>query len=384
MKDCNIPMPNTTRHNTSLAEAPRIGIKKLFSYFLPELITAWLLYIALEIIDFRFIACTDTVSCSTTLVISNSLLHLITKVAEGFSVGMVILCGQHNGAHDYPTTGKILTTGIWVTTFIGAVIACGIYIYAPAIYAFYEVPDTIITLGVPFLRIRVIGVFFSFIYFVLIGFLRGIKNTKAPMFLFLLGACVFLFFDYALIFGAWGFPALGLTGSALATVFQYGSMLLGALVYILYNRAHEKYKISLLCSPAWTHVQSLLRISCPVMIDKASIAFCPTWLTKLVGSTARMTNSSVSHLMLESYTVLRTMERVGILPAVAFSQVITFLISNDYKVHHFGTIRRNIRLVLLCATLLVGVSTIMYCLWPEFFLSLLGKEKSYNSYIGYS
>ncbi len=120
------------------------------------------------------------------------------------------------------------------------------------------------------------------------------------------------------------------------------------------------------------------------MIDKASIAFCPNWLTKLVGSTAQMTNASISHLMLDSYIVLKTMERVGILPAVAFAQVITFLVSNDYKVHPFSSIRRNIRVVLMLAILLVGIATLMFCLWPQFFLSLLGKEKAFNSYIAYS
>lgn len=373
-----------TNHTPEQGSASPIQTKKLFSYFLPELVTAWLLYIALEIIDLRFISCIDTSSCGITLVISNGFLHLITKVAEGLSVGMVILCGQHNGAHEYKTTGKILTTALWTTACIGGIIALGAYFYAPAIYQFYEVPDAVMALGVPFLRIRVIGVFFSFIYFIVLGFLRGIKNTKTPMLLFLLGACVFLFFDYALIFGVWGFPALGFTGSAVATVLQYASMLLGGLFYVFYNKNHEKYEIKPFSKPVWDHVKTLLFISCPIMIDKASIAFCPNWLAKLVGSTARISTASISHLMLDSYTVLKTMERVGILPAVAFAQVITFLVSNDYKIHHFAHIRENIQRVLLYAMLLVGVSTLFFCLWPQFFLGLLGREHAYNSYIAYS
>ncbi|MBA3751559.1 MATE family efflux transporter [Candidatus Dependentiae bacterium] len=377
-------MTNKTALHSKISPNSPVGIPKLLSYFFPELITAWVLYIGLEIIDFRFIACIDVPSCSTTLAVSNNILHLITKVAEGFSVGMVILCGQHNGAQEYRRTGKILTTGIWMTAFIGGLIALSIYSNAHAIYSFYEVSDFVIDLGVPFLRIRVIGVFFSFIYFVLIGFLRGIKNTQAPMILFLLGALVFLYFDYALIFGAWGFPALGLKGSAIATVLQYAFMLCGALLYIFFSPHHKKYHLSLFSTMSVPHMRELFRISWPVMIDKASIAFCPNLLTKLLGTTARLANLSTGPLLLDSYTVLRIMERIGILPAVAFAQVITFLVSNDYKVHHFKAIKRNIVLVLALATLFVGFSTLLFCLWPTFFLSMLGKEKAYNSYIAYS
>ncbi len=61
-----------------------------------------------------------------------------------------------------------------------------LYFGAHTIYNFYEAPPQMISLGVPYLRIRAIGVFFAFIYFALIGFLRGIKNPKLPMLFFIL------------------------------------------------------------------------------------------------------------------------------------------------------------------------------------------------------
>ena len=128
---------------------------------------------------------------------------------------------------------------------VGTIISLVLYASTHLIFAFYEVPQDIITLGIPYLRIRTIGVFFSFIYFALIGFLRGIKNTRAPMVLFLLGGVVFVLLDYLLIFGAWGFAPLGLRGSAIATVVQYGVMLVAALGYIFYKPEYRKYGISL-------------------------------------------------------------------------------------------------------------------------------------------
>ena len=361
-----------------------IGLRKLFSYFFPELVTATLLYIGLEIIDFRFIACISEPSCTSTLAVTNQLFHFITKVAEGFGVGMVIMCGQYNGAHEYHKTGKTVADAFWTTALTGGIIATALYLGAHAVYAFYEVPQEIIDLGVPFMRIRAIGVFFSFIFMALIGFLRGIKNVKVPMFLFLLGGAVFLFFDYALIFGKWGFPALGLKGSALATVLQYAVMTITALIYIVKEPEHRKYAIQLFSTVNWSNIKDLINLSWPVMIDKASFALCPIWLTKMLGVTAKLTTLSTGRMILDSYAVLRILERVGILPALAFAQVITFLVSNDYKVHNFATIKKNIKKVLVISTILVGLFTFFFCLFPTSFLTVLGKRKAFNEFIAYS
>jgi multidrug resistance protein, MATE family len=361
-----------------------ISLPKLFGYFLPELVTATLLYIGLEIIDFSMIACTNVASCNATLVISNSLFHLITKVAEGFMVALVIMCGQYNGAHEYHRTGKVLSDAFWTTALIGGILSLIIFLSPYAIYSFYGVPQEIVELGVPFIRIRSLGVFFSFMYLALIGFLRGIKNTKAPMTFFIIGAVVFLFFDYALIFGKFGFPALGIRGSAIATVAQYGTMLIAALVYILLNPAHDKYGINLFTPLKWTNMRDLVHLSWPVMIDKATIAIYPIWLTKMLGVTAKAASLATGRVLFDSYAVLRVMERVGILPAVAFAQVITFLVSNDYKISHFTIIKKNIKKVLFISACLVGFSTMLFCIWPQFFLGLLNKRNAYNEFIAHS
>jgi putative MATE family efflux protein len=54
------------------------------------------------------------------------------------------------------------------------------------------------------------------------GVLRGTGDTRNPMIYSLASTLLKVFLSVALIFGCWGFPALGVTGAALATVFAYG------------------------------------------------------------------------------------------------------------------------------------------------------------------
>ncbi len=342
------------------------------------------MYVGLEIINFSFIACIDTSLCNSTLFITNSLFHFITKIGEGFSVGLVVLCGRYNAAKHYKEAGQLLSNAFWLTACIGALITCLLYVGAPTIYAFFEVTPEITTLGIPYLKIRSFAVFFGFMYFALIGFLRGIKMPQLPMQIFMAGALVYLFFDYALIFGAFGFPALGLNGAAVAAVFQYGFMLFIAIGYILFHKKTRKYAINLFTTIRLTTLSRLFSLSWPVMLDKASLAMVPLWLNKMIGCTAKLCTVAESATMYDGLTILKTMERVGILPALAFAQVITFLVSNDHKIITFRGIKQNIKKILVISCLFVAALTLTFCLWPSFFLSLLNKPQAYSNFIAYT
>ena len=133
-------------------------------------------------------------------------------------------------------------------TLVGGIISLALFVGAPAIYSWYGVPQSMADLGVPYLRLRAVGIFFMFLYFSFIGFLRGIKNTRVPMMLFVLGACFFMFFDFALIKGQFGFPALALQGSAIAFLIQQLVMCIGALIYLFFNKDVRVYSMSILRS----------------------------------------------------------------------------------------------------------------------------------------
>ena len=226
----------------------------IFTYFYPELITNFLLYSLPLFVDAYFIGALSTTAYAT-VGVTNTLMHVFVKFAEAFSVATVILTGQLNGSDDRHGAGKALTTAFWVSCFVGMSVGFLLYTAAPLIYSIYGVPADMVPLGVRYLQLRAIGLFLMFIYQACIGFLRGVKNTKIPMITFVAGAIIFIIFDYLLIFGAWGLPAMGLEGSALASVIQYAVATCCVLVYLLVRTLHTvlcdqivfRFKESALC-----------------------------------------------------------------------------------------------------------------------------------------
>ena len=72
--------------------------------------------------------------------------------------------------------------------------------------------------------------------------------------------------NYALVFGNWGAPALGLEGSAIATVLTSIATLLAYIVAVQANRRLRRYSIfGRLWRPDWVKLWQLVRLGAPVM-----------------------------------------------------------------------------------------------------------------------
>lgn len=332
--------------------------RRILAYFYPELVTAFVTYSLLSLFDAKLIADLKTTSLYATLGVTSTLTHFITKVAEGISVGTVVLCGQYNGQDAPEQVGIAAVSSLWTTVVVGALMGSLLYVGAPFIYSWYGVTPAMAAMGIPFLRIRALGIFFLFLYFSFIGFLRGIKNTRVPMILFLIGGAFFLFFDWGLIKGRFGLPKLGFEGSAIAFLIQHIVMCFGALTYLLYNKHVRRYSLHLIKSYSLKATSRLLELSWPVMLDKATLAWAKIWLVRMLAPSGEQA--------LASFAAIRDLEQLAFIPAIAFGQVITFLVSNDVGAGNWAGVKQDLKKVLILAS--VSVICILGCFslfaWP--------------------
>ncbi len=341
-------------------------------YFVPEFVTALALYSILHLLDARFIADLKSTTMYATLGVTGTLLHFIIKVAEGMSVGTVIMCGQYNGAKQYLDVGRSFVSTFWTTAMIGICLSGTLYFGAPLIYSWYGVSPSMIELGVPFLRLQALGVLFMFLYFAFVAFLRSIKNTRTPMHIFILGGVAFVFFDYALIFGKFGFPQMGFLGSATATIIQYGVMLAAGIVVVLFKSEYRQYGVRLLdpfSNPEM--IKRFMFLSWPVVLDKATLAIAYIWLGKMI--------APMGECAMASFTVIKDMERFAFLPALAFAQIITLLASNDFGSKNIDGIKSNIKKVMFLSCIGVGAILLVFSLQPAYFISMFDHKGDFTA-----
>lgn len=321
--------------------------QKIFSYFFPEFITSLIIFALPFWIDSVFISWLRSTPAYATLGVTNNALHLFFKIAEAFSVGSVIMVGNYNGLHEYKKAGKIFKDAFWLTISCGAFFAVTLYFTAYLFLHWLNASSEIIELGIPFWQLRAVGVFFTFCYLAFIGFLRGIKNTRTPMCIFLIGAIVFTFFDYGLIFGAFGLPAMGFNGSACASVIQSIVMTIAASFFVFADKRYRPFAINLFASSpsSASYYKELFLVMWPVVVDKATLAFAYIWLNKMINCMGTCTTAT--------FCVIKDLERFAFLPAIAFAQIITFLVSNDHGIHNWVGIKTNLKKIIFLASVMV-------------------------------
>lgn len=342
-----------------------ISYSRILRYFYPEFITALIIYFLPQFIDCYFICNLKSTDLYAISGIVENLLGMFTKCAEGLLIGTVIISGYFNGLQEYKKAGQSFVDAFWITVSISLCVSLALYFGVVLFYRFNNFSPEMIKLGVPYLEIKAIGVFFLFFYFSLVGFFRSVKNTFTPMIIFVIGNICFVLSDYVLIFGKFGFPQLGLLGSAVAYLIQYFLMSCLMLIYILYAAEYKKYEISLYPKKIEAkRIFQFLRVSFPVVLDKISIAFAYVWLgacMSQLGSTAGA-----------SFSMIKLMERIAFVPAIAFSQIITFLVSNDLGRGKWDDIHGNIKKVVLLSSSMVGTILLIGSIWPYVIVRFYG------------
>ena len=164
--------------------------RRIFQLFVPEFVIAFLIYFLPLWIDAYFIGCLKSTATYGTLGMTTNLLHFIMKIAEGISVGTVILSGFYNGKQEFENVGSSLRDAFWIPVITGFSFAGSFFMRAR--HGFVAgMCRTTCWHGGFVLAVARYRRLFMFISFAFIGFLRGIKNTRVPMQIYIAGVFTF-------------------------------------------------------------------------------------------------------------------------------------------------------------------------------------------------
>lgn len=150
--------------------------------------------------------------------IGNQIHSFLQFIVGGVSAVLVILAAQYWGKRDLKSIRSITALCVWAAVFAGAVFTFfSVFLTAPLAGVLTGSED-VIAAAVPYLRIVGISFIFFSVSQILIASLRSVENVKFGMRLSVVTLCINVSLNYCLIFGKLGFPALGITGAAIATL----------------------------------------------------------------------------------------------------------------------------------------------------------------------
>lgn len=202
--------------------------------------------------------------------------YLIFAVAgNGLNNAVQTVFSRSAGSGNSNTFKVILTQGIRICLQFAAL--CILFTWFVAPFIMRQVADPVsYPQEMSFLKIRILGLPFLFLFQMGNAFLVASLNSKWLMVGFVFEAAVNILFDYLLIFGNWGFPKMGFNGAAVASVMAEITGMLVVLLVLIRTGLRQKYQLLHTFHFDKYFNKEILRVSVPLVLQY--VISVTTWL----------------------------------------------------------------------------------------------------------
>ncbi len=167
--------------------------------------------------------------------LANQMFFLILLILFGISSGSSVFIAQFWGSRNLQ---KIhLTMGIsMLIAFSAGILFSATSIAAPKFVMSIFTPDpAVIEAGADYLRLVGISYMFTSVSMIFAFALRSTENAQIPLFGTAVSVVMNIILNYILIFGKLGFPAMGISGAAIATTISRGFEMM-IILFITYKQ----------------------------------------------------------------------------------------------------------------------------------------------------
>ena len=205
------------------------------------------------------------------ITVSFPVFFILMAVAIGLTMAANILTSQSYGAKDWAQLRRVVRNSVVLTGVIGLLCTIVGHLLAEPLLRIMNTPPEVLPLAVGYLRIFVWSMPFMFFMFLMASLLRGVGDSKTPLYFQSIALGLTAVLDPLLMFGWLGFPKMGLNGTAVATIITNAGAMAAILVYL-----HRKRHI---VAPDWLHLGMdkatswlMLKIGVPSMVQQGLVS----------------------------------------------------------------------------------------------------------------
>jgi putative MATE family efflux protein len=164
--------------------------------------------------------------------VSGPVVFVLLSFVFGFVIATSTMVAQYKGAKDQEALQKTIDSSVKALTLSAFVLTVMAIILAPYVLRILQTPDEIFAMAHQYLAIFFGGILFIGGFNYLSAVLRGLGDSKTPLYFLIVSTVLNVLFSPLLIVGFGPIPALEVAGAALATVFSQGIAFILGVLYI--------------------------------------------------------------------------------------------------------------------------------------------------------
>ena len=362
--------------DTRMAKGNRVGkdltsgsiLPTLLNFALPIVLTN-LIQQVYSMVDLavigQFVGNEGTVGVS----IGGELADIGTMMATAFGAGGQIYIAQLVGAGDRKTLKQTIGTLLsWM--FLMSICMCTAAIgFHQQLLQWLNCPEEAYTQARAYLMITAMGLPFICGYNAICGILRGMGESKQPMYFIMIAAVVNVVLDILLV----AVFKLEAAGTAIATVLSQIGAFAASFLFLYRNREYFGFELKLsYFRIRWECLKVILKLGIPKLIQTVCIQFTLLWCNSNINSygiTVSATNGIGNKL-----------QKMVIMFTISLETAASSMIGQSLGAGNQERARKTVWTVMRCALVVAAVGSALALLLPKQLFRLFTSEPDVLEY----
>ena len=284
---------------------------------------------------------------------STPVVFAVVAMVIGGGSGASVVISQYFGAKQYD---KVRLTSDTLHIFLlgaGLIIALVGIFFSEAIFRLIALPEELIPLAASYLRIYLGGVFLLFGFNTVAAILRGVGDSKTPLYFLLISAVLNVGLDFLFILGFdWG-----VAGAAWATVIAQGLAYFASIWYI--NSGKSIFHIDLFHLKFDRKIfRQCINYGLPTGVQQSFVAFGMVALMGIVNGWGTD--------VIAGYSAAIRVDNLAVIPSMNFAMALTSFTGQNVGAGRMDRVRRGLKMTLLYSSLTcLAITAVIVLFGPD-------------------
>ena len=231
--------------------------------------------------------------------LGNSFIFIAMSIGIGFSAAITPVVAEAHSKNNTIDLKKSFVNGFLMCLILGVFLFLAIILFKPLLYMLDQ-PKNVVNLAIPYLKIVAASLIPLLMFQALKQFSDGLSLTSNPMYSTVLANIINVIVNYILIFGKFGFPAMGIIGAAIGTLVSR-IIMFSFLFFLLFNKDIIKnyIKDTFRFIIDKSMIEKILSLGFPTslqMLFEVGIFTSAIWLSGLLGEITQSANQIVLNI----------------------------------------------------------------------------------------
>ena len=289
--------------------------------------------------------------------LGNSFVFLAMAFGIGFSTAITPLIAESDAKKNKSNTKSILSNGILVCIFLGAVLTIIVLIAKPIIYYMGQ-SEEVVNLAYPYITLVAISLFPLIIFQSFKQFSDGLSFTKIAMISTVIANLINVVINYILIYGKFGFPKLELVGAGIGTLISRVIMVL-IIIYLIKSNPKINQYLDNLFSLKYSSIitKKIINLGYPSalqMMFEVGFFISGIWVCGIIGINYQAANQIALNLSSLTFMV-----------ALGLSVAATIRIGNQKGLNDYKNLKRIAISIFLITILIELIFALIFIIFSD-------------------